>query len=53
MCIRDRGAGFGHDTNKVTIIERGKEGYQELPLKSKKELANDIVRLIVEKLTSK
>ena len=51
--LNDKGAGFGHDTNKVTIIERGKEGYQELPLKSKKEVANDIVRLIVEKLTSK
>ena len=48
--LNEKGAGFGHDTNKVTIIEREKEDYQEWPLKSKKEVANDIVKLITGKL---
>ncbi len=50
--LNEKGAGFGHDTNKVTIIEREKEDYQEWPLKSKKEVANDIVKLITKKLKS-
>jgi len=49
--LNEKGAGFGHDTNKVTIIERGKDGYQEWPLKSKKEVASGIVALIIGKLT--
>jgi len=48
--LNEKGAGFGHDTNKVTIIERGKEAHQEWPLKSKKEVANGIVELIIGKL---
>lgn len=39
--LRDAGAGFGHDTNKVTIIDRN--GSTEYPLKSKKEVAKDII----------
>jgi phosphopantothenoylcysteine decarboxylase/phosphopantothenate--cysteine ligase len=40
--LEDQGAGFGHDTNKVTIIDR--EGNIEyFPLKDKKEVAIDIV----------
>ena len=39
--LEDKGAGFAHDTNKVTIID--KEGKTEYPLKSKKEVAKDIV----------
>ncbi|OJJ16198.1 phosphopantothenoylcysteine decarboxylase [marine bacterium AO1-C] len=50
--LNEKGAGFGHDTNKVTIIERGKEDYEEWPLKSKKEVANGIVKLIIGKLNS-
>ncbi len=39
--MRDAGAGFGYDTNKVTIIDRnGRTGY---PLKSKKDVARDII----------
>ncbi|HZY82352.1 MAG TPA: bifunctional phosphopantothenoylcysteine decarboxylase/phosphopantothenate--cysteine ligase CoaBC [Cyclobacteriaceae bacterium] len=45
--LQDPGAGFGHDTNKVTII--GRNGLtKEFSLKSKKEVAGDIVNLIVE-----
>ena len=39
--LSDKGAGFAHDTNKVTII--GKDSKTEYPLKSKKEVAKDIV----------
>lgn len=39
--LADKGAGFAHDTNKVTIID--KEGKTEYPLKSKKDVAKDIV----------
>lgn len=39
--LRDPGAGFGHDTNKVTMIDR--EGATEYPLKSKKQVARDII----------
>ena len=39
--LEDKGAGFSHDTNKITIISKNeKESY---PLKSKKEVAVDIV----------
>jgi phosphopantothenoylcysteine decarboxylase/phosphopantothenate--cysteine ligase len=45
--LKDKGAGFGGDTNKVTIICRsGKE--KNIPLKSKKETAKDIVSFIIE-----
>lgn len=40
--LQDKGAGFGHDTNKATLIDR-EENVNELPLKSKKELAQDIL----------
>lgn len=39
--LEDKGAGFAHDTNKVTIIDR--QGKTEYPLKSKKDVAKDIV----------
>ncbi len=39
--LTDEGAGFVHDTNKVTIIDV--EGATEYPLKSKKDVARDIV----------
>lgn len=39
--MRDAGAGFGHDTNKITLIDE-KEA-RELPLKSKKDVAKDIL----------
>ena len=39
--LRDAGAGFRHDTNKVTIISES--DIKEYPLKSKTEVAKDIV----------
>ena len=44
--LRDKGAGFRGDTNKVTIIDR--EGRTEHPLMSKREVA----RIIVDKIES-
>lgn len=45
--LRDDGSGFGFDTNKITIISRSKE-ICSYPLKSKGEVAADIVRRISE-----
>ncbi len=39
--LNDKGAGFRHDTNKVTIISR--EEVKEYPLKPKNEVAKDII----------
>ena len=39
--LRDEGAGFGYDTNKVTLIDS--KGSQELPLLSKKDVAKAII----------
>jgi phosphopantothenoylcysteine decarboxylase/phosphopantothenate--cysteine ligase len=45
--LRDEGAGFGHDTNKITLV--GRNGYNEsFPLLSKQETAAVIVNHIVE-----
>jgi phosphopantothenoylcysteine decarboxylase/phosphopantothenate--cysteine ligase len=45
--LNDEGAGFDHDTNKVTLFDRnGRE--TALPLKSKQEVAKDIVSAIIE-----
>ena len=43
--LRDAGAGFRHDTNKVTIISDS--DIKEYPLKSKTEVAKDIVDELV------
>lgn len=45
--LNDSGAGFGHDTNKVSIINK-KGDEQKFSLKSKKEVARDIVEVIVK-----
>lgn len=45
--LRDTGAGFGHDTNKITILTAdGKK--LEAPLQSKKDAAKAIVNQIVK-----
>lgn len=45
--LNDEGAGFAHDTNKITIFEKnGQETNYDL--KSKKEVAKDIVEKIIE-----
>jgi phosphopantothenoylcysteine decarboxylase / phosphopantothenate---cysteine ligase len=45
--LNDKGAGFGHDTNKIAIITKN-GGAKEFNLKSKKEVAKDIVNAIVD-----
>lgn len=45
--LNDKGAGFGTDTNKVTFYSAG-DDMKKLPLKSKREIALDIVTLICE-----
>lgn len=42
--LREAGAGFGHDTNKVKIITKNSE--KSFELKSKKEVARDILNCI-------
>lgn len=45
--LNDEGAGFGHDTNKITIF--GKEGEEiRFDLKSKDEVAKDIVDTLIQ-----
>lgn len=48
--LEDAGAGFGHDTNKVTLIGRDKKAL-DLPLKSKADTARDILDRIGTLLT--
>ena len=43
--LQDDGAGFQHNTNKVTLID--KAGEEKFPLKSKKDVAKDIVNKLV------
>lgn len=45
--LRDKGAGFGTDTNKVSII-RADGSREDFSLKSKREVAADIVSAILE-----
>lgn len=49
--LKDSGAGFGHDTNKITLIDRNKT-IRSFELKSKKEVARDIVSVILEKVNA-
>lgn len=43
--LKDKGAGFSHDTNKITIFDK-LGNHQEFPLKSKRALAFDIINAI-------
>lgn len=46
--LKDEGAGFAHDTNKVTLI--GRDGFKkELPLQTKKEVAQAIVQHMLKR----
>jgi len=45
--LNDNGAGFGYDTNKVTIINKNSKTLS-IELKSKTEVANDIVDFVAE-----
>jgi len=46
--MRDKGAGFSHPTNRVSIINKDGQVY-EYELKSKTEVAADILNYITEK----
>lgn len=49
--LNDAGAGFRHDTNKISIIDR--EGRTDYPLKSKAEVAQYIIDRLVVTLSPK
>ena len=44
--LRDAGAGFGHDTNQITLIDK-QNNLVRFELKSKSEVAHDIVEKII------
>lgn len=44
--LREKGAGFGHDTNRITIIDKN-NNIDKFELKSKDEVARDILDRIV------
>ena len=46
--LRDAGAGFRHDTNKVTILSPDDE--RHFPLKPKTEVARDIIDTLCQSL---
>jgi phosphopantothenoylcysteine decarboxylase / phosphopantothenate---cysteine ligase len=46
--LRDSGAGFGHDTNKITVISR-QEIVREFDLKAKEDVAQDLLNIVSEK----
>ena len=45
--LKDAGAGFGHDTNKITIFGKAGEEF-DFETKSKQEVAKDIVDTIIK-----
>lgn len=47
--LAEKGAGFEFDTNKVTIIDKDNNIYN-FGLKSKDEVASDILKLVTEKI---
>jgi phosphopantothenoylcysteine decarboxylase/phosphopantothenate--cysteine ligase len=47
--LRDEGAGFAKDTNKISILDRNKE-ITDFNLKSKQQVARDIVVYLKDKL---
>ena len=50
--LQDPGAGFGHDTNKITIFDKAGKVYP-FDIKSKKEVARDIVNTIIQQFYAK
>jgi phosphopantothenoylcysteine decarboxylase / phosphopantothenate---cysteine ligase len=49
--MKDEGAGFGNDTNKISIIDRH-NNILNFGLKSKKDVAHDIINEIFKKMKS-
>jgi phosphopantothenoylcysteine decarboxylase/phosphopantothenate--cysteine ligase len=50
--LQNPGAGFRHDTNRVTIIERN-GNVTEYPCKLKSEVAADIVSVLAQYVNNK
>ena len=48
--LNDIGAGFNSDTNKITIINKAGQ-QQSFEMKSKNEVAKDLVNVIVDSIT--
>jgi phosphopantothenoylcysteine decarboxylase / phosphopantothenate---cysteine ligase len=48
--LNDFGAGFGHDTNKISIIDKH-NNIKKMELKTKKAIAKDIVDAIVSEIS--
>lgn len=46
--LKDDGAGFNHDTNKITIINRDNKIFN-FGLKSKRDVADDIINHLIQK----
>lgn len=46
--LNDSGAGFAHDTNKISVIDKNKN-ITHYPLKSKDEVAQDILDVVLSK----
>ena len=46
--VKDEGAGFATDTNKVVMITR--DGMKDLPLMSKEDVADSLLTEIMERL---
>lgn len=49
--LQDAGAGFGHDTNRIRIFDKQGSALS-YELKTKKEVAEDIVQTIISKLNA-
>jgi len=49
--LKDKGAGFATDTNKITIIDKNFK-IQKYALKSKTEVSKDILNTIIQKLNA-
>jgi phosphopantothenoylcysteine decarboxylase/phosphopantothenate--cysteine ligase len=49
--LNDKGAGFSHDTNKITIITKD-NNVTPFELKNKKEVARDITNAVLEKINA-
>ncbi len=49
--LNDKGAGFQHDTNKITIFHKDNK-IQKFELKSKQAVAVDIVETLIERLST-
>ncbi|GAA4444010.1 bifunctional phosphopantothenoylcysteine decarboxylase/phosphopantothenate--cysteine ligase CoaBC [Ravibacter arvi] len=46
--LKDAGAGFGHETNKIRVIDR-EQNVTTFDLKPKNEVANDLLEIILNK----